>query len=378
MKQMVLSVRIITYMDYTTDSFNYGDWKDAWFIKNLKPCMLKYDGTVDYELDKNDYSKKLDGSSSDITNDSYDGNAMMGVPKVYWKVTNINNHITEVRFSDKKVDSDYVCWSHLDNNGNEIPYCYMPCYTGAIVNNKLRSLSGKSPIHSYSGTSEISYAIANNQTDDTIWYTETFSDRMLINMLLLLIGKSTDTQTIFGNGHYTGGSGADSNIASGTMNAKGLFYGTNGTWTGVKVFGMEHYWGNQWRRIAGWINSYGTQKIKLTYGQSDGSTVDGYNTDGTGYIEIPNSTPSGSSGGYISKLLFGNYGYIPVISNGSATTYCCDGLWFNNSQVDYAFMGGDSGAGYRGGAFSSLLDSTVSDGGWYTTAAISCTPLATT
>lgn len=364
------------YMNYTADTFDYGDWADVWFIKGLKPCMLKYDGTVDYALDKNDYSKKLDGSPSDIINDSYDGNAMVGVPKVYWKVTNINNDITEVRFSDKKVDSDYVCWSHLDNNGNEIPYCYMPCYTGAIVNNKLRSLSGKSPIHSYSGTSEISYAIANNQTDDTIWYIETFSDRMLINMLLLLIGKSTDTQTIFGNGHYTGGNGAGSNIASGTMNTKGLFYGTNGTWTGVKVFGMEHYWGNQWRRIAGWINSYGTQKIKLTYGQSDGSTVDGYNTDGTEYIEIPNSTPSGSSSGYISKLLFGNYGYTPVISNGSATTYCCDGLWFNNGQIDYALVGGSSHYGYLVGAFCSSLSSAVSSAGWGYAAALSCKPLA--
>ena len=364
------------YMDYTTDSFNYGDWGSAWFIRDLKPCMLKYDGTVDYELDKNDYSKKLDGSSSDITNDSYDGNAMVGIPKVYWKVTNINNNITEVRFSDKKVDSDYVCWSHLDNNGNEIPYCYMPCYTGAIVNDKLRSLSGKSPIHSYSGASEISYAIANNQTNDTIWYTETFSDRMLINMLLLLIGKSTDTQTIFGNGHYTGGNGADSTIASGTMNAKGLFYGTNGTWTGVKVFGMEHYWGNQCRRIAGWINNYGTQKIKLTYGQSDGSTVDGYNTDGTGYIEIPNSTPNGSNGGYISKLSFGNYGYIPVISNGSATTYCCDGLWFNNRQIDYALVGSGCDDGYLAGAFYSHIAGAISVAHWYFSAAISCKPLA--
>ena len=34
-------------MNYVTDKFDYGDWSDAWFIKNLKPCMLKYDGTVD-------------------------------------------------------------------------------------------------------------------------------------------------------------------------------------------------------------------------------------------------------------------------------------------------------------------------------------------
>ena len=366
------------HMDYTKDTFDYGDWKDAWFIKNLKPCMLKYDGTVDYELDKNDYTKKLDGTDSDVANASYGGNAMVGIPKVYWKIVDNGDNTANVYFSDKQVDTNFHCWSHIDNNGNEIDYCYMPIYTGSVVDNKLRSLSGKAPINNQSGTSEITYAKANNLTSDTIWYTEVFSDRTLINLLLLLIGKSTDTQTVFGNGHYTGGSSASSNIISGTMNNKGLFYGTNGTGKGVKVFGMEHWWGNQWRRVAGWINSYGTQKIKLTYGQSDGSIVDGYNTDGTGYIEIPNSTPSGSSGGYISKLSFGNYGYIPVISNGSATTYCCDGLWFNNGKIDYALVGGDSSVGFHVGAFCSSLDSTVSRADWAVAAALSCKPLATT
>ena len=365
-------------MNYATDKFDYGDWPDAWFIKNLKPCMLKYDGTVDYELNPNDYTKKLDGTDSDVANASYGGNAMVGIPKVYWKIVDNGDNTANIYICDKKLDDDFHCWSHLDNNGNEIDYCYMPIYIGSVVDGRLRSLSGKAPIYSQTGTTEINYAKANNLTDDVIWYTEVYSDRVLVNLLLMLIGRSTDTQKTFGNGHHTGGSSASHNIASGTLNTKGLFYGTNGTWTGVKVFGMEHYWGNQWRRIAGWINSYGTQKIKLTYGQSDGSTVDGYNTDGTGYIEIPNSTPNGSSGGYISKLLFGNYGYIPVISNGSATTYCCDGLWFNNGQINYALVGGDSSHGYRVGAFCANLNGAISNAGWGIAAALSCKPLATT
>ena len=43
---------------YITTSywFDYGDWNDPFFIP--KPCMLKSDGTVDYYLDENDYSKK--------------------------------------------------------------------------------------------------------------------------------------------------------------------------------------------------------------------------------------------------------------------------------------------------------------------------------
>lgn len=365
------------YMNYSTNIFDYGDWGDAWFIKKLKPCMLKYDGTVDYELDKNDYTKKLDGTASDVANASYGGNAMVGIPKVYWKIVDNGDNTANVYFSDKQVDTNFHCWSHIDNNGNEIDYCYMPIYTGSVVDSKLRSLSGKAPINGQSGTSEITYAKANNLTSDTIWYTEVFSDRMLINLLLLLIGKSTDTQTIFGNGHYTGGSSASAIISSGTMNNKGLFYGTNGTGKGVKVFGMEHWWGNQWRRIAGWINSYGTQKIKLTYGQSDGSTIDGYNTDGTGYIVISNSKPSGSSGGYIGKILFNENGLIPITINGSQTTYYCDGLWFNNSQIDYAIMGGSSVNGYLAGAFSLVLDSPMSRATWDFSAALSCKPLAT-
>ena len=162
------------------------------------------------------------------------------------------------------------------------------------------------------------------------------------------------------------------------MDTKGLFWGNQGNKSGVKVFGMEHWYGNMWRRIGGWINDKGTQKIKMTYGQSDGSTTDGYNETGSGYISIGNSTSSGTSGGYISKMLITDNGLIPTIASGSATTYYCDGLWFNNSQVDYAIVGGTSSDGYLVGAFCSGLGNLVSSARWGITAALSCKPLATT
>ena len=368
------------YMNYSTDTFDYGDWGNAWFIKKLKPCMLKYDGTVDYELNPNDYTKKLDGTASDVANVSYGGNAMVGIPKVYWKIVNNGDNTANIYFSDKQVDTDFHCWSHIDNNGNEIDYCYMPIYNGSNVNSVLRSISGKAPMTSQTATTEITYAKANNIGSDVIWYTELFNDRMLINLLLLLIGKSTDTQTVFGTGNNNSYVPA-SNIGvknTGTMNTKGLFWGNQDNKSGVKVFGMEHWYGNIWRRIGGWINDKGTQKIKMTYGQSDGSTVDGYNTDGAGYIVIGNSTPIGTSGGYVSKVLFNENGLIPTTVNGSQTTYYCDGLWFNNSQFNYAVVGGDSNNGYLGGAFSLGLNCAVSDAYWDVASAISCKPLATT
>ena len=367
-------------MNYVTDKFDYGDWANAWFIKNLKPCMLKYDGTVDYELDKNDYTKKLDGTDSDVANASYGGNAMVGIPKVYWKIVDNGDNTANIYFSDKKVDSDFHCWSHIDNNGNEIDYCYMPIYNGSNVNGVLRSISGKVPMAGQRARTEIIYAKANNTGSDIIWYTELFNDRMLINLLLLLIGKSTDTQTVFGAGNNNSYvSTSNTGIKNtGTMNTKGLFWGNQDNVSGVKVFGMENWYGNIWRRIGGWINDKGTQKIKMTYGQSDGSTTDGYNETGSGYISIGGATPSGTSGGYISKMMITDNGLIPTIASGSATTYYCDGLWFNNSQVDYAFVGGDTSNASLVGALYSALHFASSTANWHDGAAISCKPLATT
>lgn len=206
------------------------------------------------------------------------------------------------------------------------------------------------------------------------------NDRMLINLLLLLIGKSTDTQTIFGTGNNnsyvsTSNTGVKN---TGTMNTKGLFWGNQDNKSGVKVFGIEHWYGNIWRRIGGWINDKGTQKIKMTYGQSDGSTTDGYNETGSGYITISGATPSGKNSGYISKMLITDNGLMPTISSGSATTYYCDGLWFKNSQVDYACVGGISSHTSLVGALYSALDGASSYTGWGYGASLSCKPLATT
>ena len=361
-------------MDYNSDTFKYGDWKDSWFIKNLKPCMLKYDGTVDYELDKNDYTKKLDGTDSDVSNDSYGGNAMVGIPKVYWKIVDNGDNTANIYICDKKLDDDFHCWSHIDNNGNEIDYCYVSAFDGCNINSTLRSISGQSTIVGQTGTTEINYAKSNNTGSDVIWYTGLFNDWMLINILLLLIGKSTDSQTVFGAGNNN-----SSVKNTGTMNTKGLFWGNQDNVSGVKVFGIENFYGNVWKRIGGWINANGTQKIKMTYGQSDGSTVDGYNTDGTGYIVIGNSTPIGATGGYVSKVLFNENGLIPTTVNGSQTTYYCDGLWFNNSQIDYALVGGCCNIGLLVGAFSLNFSFVVSSNVYgLCGATLSCKPLATT
>ena len=363
-------------MNYDTGIFSYGSWGNAWFIKYLKPCVLGFDGIVKNYLNPDNYAETVEGDSIDITDENLDGNVMIEVPKVYYKCVNIDDDTAEYYFSDRKLDNNFKCWSHTDNNGNEIPYCYVPAYNGwKDSTGRLRSLSGKTPTASLTSTAEITAAKLNNTTDDVIWYTELFCDRKLFELLGILLAKSTDSQTVFGRGNDN--SGQSGVLNTGTMDDKGLFWGTNDGTSGVKFFGMENFWGNLWRRIGGWINDNGTQKIKMTYGTSDGSTVTGYNTNGSGYITVENSTPTGTSSGYINKMIFTESGFVPTIASGSSSTYYCDGLWFNNNQVNYALVGGYPFVGVHCGLFCSRLNLPVGTAGWDLAAAISCKPLGT-
>lgn len=369
-----------THMDYANDVFDYGNWtveNGAWFM-DVRPCMLKYDGTVDYYLNPHDYTLKEDGSPSDNANTAYGGNCMVQFPKTYYKVVDNGDGTANIYISDKKADAEYKCYSFINPVGGEIDYCYMPAYNGSLINGVLRSISNQTPIQRKTRQQEINAALANNIDGNQIWNTEVLSDRQLVNLLLLLIGKSTNTQTVFGNGHYTGGSSASSLIKTGTMDKMGLFHGTNGTGKGVKVFGMEHYWGNQHRALCGYINDRGTQKVKMTYGTEDGSTANGYNLDGSGYIAVENATPSGTFGGYISTEIFTPYGLIPRQASGSATTKYCDCLFFNNGQNDYVWVGGDSYLGLSAGAFTVALHAEASFADWGIGASLSCKPLAAT
>ena len=84
---------------------------------------------------------------------------------------------------------------------------------------------------SLTGQVEIDRAIANNTTSTTEWYTDVWSDRMLINGLLILMGKSLNCQATFGNGLVTGSDTAKRTYVTGNLNTKGLFWGDISTQT---------------------------------------------------------------------------------------------------------------------------------------------------
>ena len=401
-----------------TTAFNYGSWKNAFFMP--KPCMLKYDGTVDYYLDPNDFSKKVDGTASDISNYAYGGNCMIEFPKMYYKFE-AGTAEGEGYFyvSNQKIDDSYKCWCYLDADGNETEHFYVAAYNGVTYDGKMRSLSGKklSPwsttaysssatyavdaVANYNdrmwkcttavetaeafdsakweqfafngnttGTEEINYAKANNTTEKIEWYTNVLCDRMLINGLLVLISKSLDTQGSFGRGIETGSQTAKEAYVTGSLNDKGLFYGSSGRTTAVKVFGIENWWACVWHRTAGLVGAANNiYKYKMTYSTADGSTANAYNTNGTGYLSIGNKPTTND---YIKKMQYGLWGCLPIETGSYSTQFFRD-YWYDGTG--YALFGGSATDGANAGAFYARLSTGVGTRYWNISSDLSCKPL---
>lgn len=411
-----------------SSTFNYGSWQNAFFMP--KPCMLKSNGKVDYYLDPNDYTKKLNGTASDISNPNYDGNAMMQWPKIWFKyVKGVKEGQGYFYVANYKADGNFHCWCNYDSENNEIDHFYTAIYNGTsfanysssktyVINdfaiydnklykcntdivtaesfdstkwdivsntapaiNKMRSLSGIRLTNNNGNaqtntTTEVTRAEANNTTAAKEWYIETFSDRLLIKGLLVLMGKSLNTQTVFGRGLDSGGQTAKEAYITGSLNDKGLFYGitANGN-SAVKVFGMENFWGCVWHRTAGLITNNHAIKLKLTYGTKDGSTVVGYNQTGNGYID---NGISPYTNGYVQKMSYNKYGFIPaVVTGGSQSTYYADYHYQNENYtgVIYALFGGGSAYGLDAGAFYLSLAFAPGSAYWLVAASLSCKPL---
>lgn len=369
-------------MDFTNDKFLWGSWRDAFFMP--RPCMLKYDGTVDYYLNPDDYTKKADGTASDIADAAYGGNAMMEWGRdgrlIWYKIVPDTGDATSasVYVADHQADDEFVCWPFVNSDGETVEHFYTPIYNGSLdTSGRLRSLSGVAAAdicQGKSATQEVAAAELNNPGTAKLWYIETFGDTMLMLILLILMGKSLHSQGVFGNGRINNG---ENMIGTGTMNGKGLFWGGSGNNDGVKVFGQENFWGNQWHRTAGLVMIDYTLKYKLTRGTEDGSEAMDYVVSNTSadYAGYKTAHTAPSTNNYVSAMQFNAEMFGPQAVDGSAATYWCD-YWYQANGCRFALRGGSSNYSANAGAFFFNLGNTASVAYWSLGAAPSCKPLS--
>ena len=342
------------HMDYSSGKMNWGSWKGDEFIFP-RSCAVKYDTTVDYYLNENDESKKLDGTASDYRNTSYAGNMMVEFGRndtIIWKRYKPTGTagVYDIYLSDQKIDDNFTAYAFMRSDGKFAKHFYLPKYFGSSIDGKLRSISGTAGTVNTNMTTERSTAEANNISGDDSWGLITKSMWDLYGDILTLLGMSTDSQTVFGYG-FANGNGSP--IANGTMDGKGMFWGENDGHQGVKALGIENPWGNLFRRIDGWHQGdTGHTFIKLCKGTGDGSTASNFSDAATGYIDIVDEGQACS--GFISKMKYDTRGFrYPIACSGSETTYYTDYKWTNTGTA--AFVGGGwSNGRYCGASCVSL------------------------
>ena len=103
------------FWNYVNGYFDYGDWSHAFFIRNCFPCMVKYDGTMDYKLDPENYNLKEDGTASDAK--FLDAVITCPAKDLYLSVYNVDGYIAIYLYL-AIVPSALVCMYALKSESN--------------------------------------------------------------------------------------------------------------------------------------------------------------------------------------------------------------------------------------------------------------------
>lgn len=319
-------------VNLTEQTQDLGSWGD--FINKVaRPVMVTYGGVVDYELDHNDTTKKLDGSPSDIDNLNYEGNAMVEFRNYRYVSRKTVDGFQYVRFANYKVDDTFEDNAFVNENGEHSLAFYFSMFDGGLVNDKMRSIAGAEILRSKNASEEMTLAKSNGQG----WNTGTWSQLNYIWDLLTLLGKTDGLQETFGRGicdlSYNNGVNPFGWIVGQTKN-KGCFFGQSGGANPVRTLWIEDLWGRSFDRYAGLINDNGTFKVKLVPPYPTPSNNAGAYSD---YINTELVTPAE---GYVKEVNCSEFGFLPQVVGGSASTYFCDYFYKNDSGVRYVLVGG--------------------------------------
>ncbi len=244
-------------------NFSWGSWEDI--IKNefkIRPCVLRNpQGTVNYYLDYDDFTKKADGTTANLT--GADGDVMIEFgQELWWKFTRIGSKL-KIQLSTKPFDGAIKPAFEIENGYNLVPF----------------------------------YPLT------------------LTQIIYALMFKNLDSQTALGRGRTD----TSSYTNTGVTNKKTFCHGSTGATDNVKFLGMEDYWGNRrW-----WIDGlYYDGNRNMLIGKSGfNDTGSGYtnygqavSTDSSGFI---NKIQGTNETGFVPKSFNGSattyycdYGYV--------------------------------------------------------------------
>lgn len=307
-------------------------WDTIYPFNDIRPFLM-LNGAEVVELNKNDFTKDINGNSVDITSGSA-GDVYIRFPKIWWKLYQEGNY-QYVKYTTKQVDNTWKSLAHINSRtGADTNYVYISAYLGYDDGAKIRSLSGKSPTVSIALADIRTKAQANGSNYDQIG----FYQLMMLQILYLIRYKNLDSQTALGRG-YVDGNSAKTN--TGGTNAKGMYFGETTGKQQMKFAGIEDFYGNCYYFIDG-IKTDASRNILL--GTSN------FNNNATGYISYPSGLSADTSGYMTAIQGTTEKGFLIKTANGSQTTYYSDfadlyagsfayfGAYWRNGSLAGAFV----------------------------------------
>ena len=345
---------MITY----TDDVDIAPMDTRWFdVLGLKLCVLK-NGVVQYYLNPNDVTKKLDGSAADIT--TLGNDVMLEIPRMGTNCLWLDSNRLKITITTapNRTGYDYRAFSlHKYNDCDKI---YIGRYHACLDNNRLYSSSGKTPMVSQTLADYRTYA-----TNRGTGYTDIgICDDILLQCLYLLIVRNFNSQSAVGRGicdhantrNTTGGANTFGWLNTGSPRKNDGFN------TAVCCLGIENFWGNIYVWEDGIIRNSNRQFFMAQY-------ADQYNSDATGYEYIAQASPTAD--GYqgrcagIPKFIFMPDASTVAADGRGESTYMCDYQWIDESRTVIAVFGGHWYLRSKVGAFCRSLCYPVSDAETY-------------
>lgn len=353
-------------MNMTTHAMDYGSWAGwSWLAANV-PVMCGWDGEIDYYLDPDDYTKKADGTASDVANADYAGNAMAVIKKIYKKEYKVGSD-RYVYFCERKVDDDFQPVG-FNVGGKERDYMLIPMFYGSIdANGRMRSISGVWSCLSASGsasdnangtaigTAEQNTAILKTSANGLFFggpLTNTLAD------LCVMLTKSTDSQASFGYG-----------MCSSYVEDKAQHYGSkvNAVVGGGQFYGSEDKTSFNKILHSCVLGSYMLWQrdpyVVMVNGRIKVSTDYSYDLTGAAYLDT--GCDLSASGFYATTHVIKGYGPIPSDEvTGSTALGYCDYCWVNATITAVSLRFGNCHDGLHDGLWVRDLNRVASDAWW--------------
>lgn len=353
--------------------------------RNMRRCLLLDDGTVNYYLDPNDSTKKLDGTPAVL--DGTEGQVMVEIPTTWVRYSEqldspANLQIRETSAVPRPgfVVHPAFCiggtfekvgemWQ-VSNPMRVLPYVYYGAYdacvyvastdsyisglnldnaTGLInsATDKLSSVSGVYPICGV--TRALCRTLASNRGDG--WSQNDFWVHALVQWLFATEYNNFNSQQVLAQGNVSSSYGASSSDQLDSPHSVAGKSNTIGNGSGgvassardtawMSYRGIENFWGNVGKWVDGVNVNNGVHYVANDPTLYADSTAVGYTEIGT----APDSS------GYISDVFGDTLTFVPKSNTGSSATAFSD-YYYYSTGWRVALAGGYASYGAFAGAF---------------------------